>query len=159
MQPCIDEVVDNLDSLSFESTSTTTGSETTMWAPPSGDPRRDAIRRHQSALRLEDFHFLRRLGSGDIGSVYLVELKCTGGCMFAAKVMDKEELESRNKEGRAWIERGILELLDHPFLPSLYATLDSPRWSVLLTEYCPGGDLHVLRQSLPDKRFHEAAVR
>ncbi|PSR98037.1 Serine/threonine-protein kinase [Actinidia chinensis var. chinensis] len=159
MQPYIEEVTDDLDALSFESTSTTTGSETSTWAPSSGDPRRDAILRHQSALRLEDFHFLRRLGSGDIGSVYLVELKCTVGCVFAAKVMDKEELESRNKEGRAGIERGILELLDHPFLPSLYATLDSPRWSVLLTEFCPGGDLHVLRQRQPDMRFHEAAVR
>ncbi|CBI40246.3 unnamed protein product, partial [Vitis vinifera] len=50
-------------------------------------------------------------------------------------------------------------MLDHPFLPTLYATLDSPRWSCLLTEFCPGGDLHVLRQRQPDKRFHEATVR
>ena len=79
--------------------------------------------------------------------------------MFAAKVMDKKELVSRYKEGRARIEREILEMLDHPFLPTLYATLESPRWSCLLTEFCPGGDLHLLRQRQPHKRFHEAAVR
>ncbi|KAL0303558.1 UNVERIFIED_CONTAM: Serine/threonine-protein kinase D6PKL1 [Sesamum radiatum] len=50
-------------------------------------------------------------------------------------------------------------MLDHPFLPSLYATLDSPRWSCLLTEFCPGGDLHVLRQRQLGKRFEEDAVR
>lgn len=50
-------------------------------------------------------------------------------------------------------------MLEHPFLPPLYATLDSPRWSCLLTEFCPGGDLHVLRQRQPDRRFDEAAVR
>ena len=80
-------------------------------------------------------------------------------CMFAAKVMDKKELVGRNKDGRAKIERDILEILDHPFLPTLYATLDTPRWSCLLTEFCPGGDLHVLRQNQPDKRFGEPAVR
>lgn len=88
-----------------------------------------------------------------------MELKEGNGCLFAAKVMDKKEMASRNKDSRARIERQILEMLDHPFLPTLYATLDSPRWSCLLTEFCPGGDLHVLRQRQPDKRFDEAAVR
>ncbi|XP_059307702.1 protein kinase G11A-like [Lycium ferocissimum] len=112
-----------------------------------------------SGLSLEDFFFIQKLGSGDIGSVYLVELKGNKGCLFAAKVMDKEELVSRSKEGRATTEREILEMLDHPFLPTLYTTLDTDKWSLLLTEFCPGGDLHVLRQRLPEKRFDEAAVR
>ncbi|KAL0370171.1 UNVERIFIED_CONTAM: Serine/threonine-protein kinase KIPK1 [Sesamum angustifolium] len=50
-------------------------------------------------------------------------------------------------------------MLDHPFLPTLYAAIDSPKWSCLLTEFCPGGDLHVLRQRHPCKRFPESAVR
>ncbi|XWS56328.1 hypothetical protein CRYUN_Cryun09bG0076400 [Craigia yunnanensis] len=130
-------------------------------APPR-DPCWLAIQRVKSdnnVLTLADLRFVHRLGSGDIGSVYLVELKGASGCFFAAKVMDKKELVSRNKENRARIEREILESLDHPFLPTLYATLDCPRWSCLLTEFCPGGDLHVLRQRQPDKRFHETAVR
>ena len=45
--------------------------------------------------------------------------------MFAAKVMDKKELVSRNKDGRSKTERDILKILDHPFLPTLYATLDT----------------------------------
>lgn len=119
-------------------------------------------RRHLSKARklmLDDFNFLQRLGNGDIGTVYLVELKGNRGGYFAAKVMDKEELAYRNKESRAGIEREILEMLDHPFCPSLYATLECPRWSCLLTEFCPGGDLHLLRQRQPDKRFNEDIVR
>ncbi|KAK6138448.1 hypothetical protein DH2020_027823 [Rehmannia glutinosa] len=50
-------------------------------------------------------------------------------------------------------------MLDHPFLPTLYAAIDSPKWSCLLTEFCPGGDLHVLRQRQPYKRFPDSAVR
>ncbi|KAF2292630.1 hypothetical protein P3X46_013971 [Hevea brasiliensis] len=154
--------------------STSSGSETTWTSsnisstsskphrPPPCDHCWRAILRsnyENSILTLTDLRFVHRLGSGDIGSVYLVEVKGGNGCLFAAKVMDKKEMESRNKESRAKIEREILEMLDHPFLPTLYATLDSPRWSCLLTEFCPGGDLHVLRQQKPDKRFDEAAVR
>lgn len=73
--------------------------------------------------------------------------------------MDKRELAGRNKEGRARTEKEILEMLDHPFLPTLYSSIDSPKWSCLLTEFCPGGDLHVLRQRQPLKRFPESAVR
>ncbi|CAA0825213.1 Protein kinase superfamily protein [Striga hermonthica] len=79
--------------------------------------------------------------------------------LFAAKVMDRKELAGRNKEGRARTEKEILEMLDHPFLPTLYAAVDSPKWSCLLTEFCPGGDLHVLRQRQPCKRFPDSAVR
>ncbi|KAI3427715.1 Protein kinase domain-containing protein [Psidium guajava] len=186
-RPCTEDSADDLRSLSFNSAasavdtvkrSPSSGSET-MWTPssvvsassvkphahtPSDDPRWDAIRRAMEArddskLGLGDLRFIYRLGSGDIGSVYLVKLKGGGECMFAAKVMDRKELAGRNKEGRARIEREILEMLDHPFLPTLYATLDCPRWSCLLTEFCPGGDLHVLRQRQPERRFGESAVR
>lgn len=141
---------------------TTAGAEWTFTArnhAPSSDPCWDAIERGGGTLGLGDLRFVQRVGSGDIGSVYLVELKGSNGCLLAAKVMDKKELVARNKDTRAKVEREILQVVDHPFLPTLYASLDSPRWSCLLTEFCPGGDLHVLRQRQPDKRFHHAAVR
>ncbi|KAI4352594.1 hypothetical protein L6164_006830 [Bauhinia variegata] len=168
-----DDLADDFDNLSCNSTTMAT-TTTTEWtssslASPSSkrhasssNPCWDAIQRLKSnsaGLGLNDLRFIHRLGSGDIGSVYLVELKGSNGCMFAAKVMDKKELVTRNKERRARAEREILEMLDHPFLPTLYATLDSSRWSCLLTEFCPGGDLHVLRQRQLEKRFDEAAVR
>ncbi|CAM0151464.1 unnamed protein product [Urochloa decumbens] len=122
------------------------------------------------SVSLSDIRFLRRLGAGDIGSVYLAEVKAkekptngggagVGSVLVAAKVMDRKELEGRNKEGRARTEREILEAVDHPFLPRLYGVADGDRWSCLLTEFCPGGDLHVLRQRQPNRRFSEAAVR
>lgn len=188
MQQCMEyntESID-MDALSIDSPSSTSsttpevklstssGSEAVTWPSsrlgsysikphaPSKDACWDAVRRFQAEvgqLSINDLRFIRRVGSGDIGSVYLVEIKGAEGCVFAAKVMDKEELASRCKESRANIEKEILEMLDHPFLPALYATLDSDRWSCLLTEFCPGGDLHILRQRQPDRRFNEAAVR
>ncbi|XP_071707359.1 protein kinase G11A-like [Rutidosis leptorrhynchoides] len=134
-------------------------SPTTTTTTTTKDDIRRLVKANGATLNLDDLRFVQRLGSGDIGSVYLVELKCAEGCMLAVKVMDKEELISRDKESRAKIELEILKMLDHPFLPSLYASLEVDQWSCLLTEFCPGGDLHVLRQRQPDRRFDEAAVR
>ncbi|ESR37541.1 hypothetical protein CICLE_v10028453mg [Citrus x clementina] len=181
MEPWLDDLSDDLQSVSFTSTNTTattinrstsSGSfDATASLTPapsahssfSSKPKSTTTTTH--SLSFSDIRFSLRIGSGDIGSVYLTELKnqdsksINNNSLFAAKVMDKKELASRSKEGRARTEREILELLDHPFLPTLYASIDSQRWLCLLTEFCPGGDLHVLRQRQRNKRFDEAAVR
>lgn len=121
----------------------------------------DAIRSITTASGesgLRHFGFLQKLGSGDIGSVFLTELRQTGW-LFAMKVMDKQALQFRNKLSRAQMEKEILQVLDHPFLPSLYAHIDDGQYSCLVMEFCPGGDLHVLRQQQPMKRFNDKAVR
>ena len=125
------------------------------------DPRWKAIhavRTRDSVLGMSHFRLLKRLGCGDIGSVYLSELSGTR-CYFAMKVMDKASLASRKKLNRAQTEREILQLLDHPFLPTLYTHFETDRFSCLVMEFCPGGDLHTLRQRQPGKYFSEYAAR
>ncbi|KAJ7976085.1 serine/threonine-protein kinase KIPK-like [Quillaja saponaria] len=127
----------------------------------SKDVRWEAIRHvrmQQGVLGLEHFNLLRKLGCGDIGTVYLAELISTN-CLFAIKVMDNEFLARRKKMPRAQTEREILRMLDHPFLPTLYAQFTSDNLSCLVMEYCPGGDLHVLRQKQPGRNFLEPATR
>ncbi|CAN0924403.1 Serine/threonine-protein kinase D6PKL2 [Linum grandiflorum] len=109
-------------------------------------------------LGLGHFRLLRKLGCGDIGSVYLAELRDTG-CLFAMKVMDKGMLAGRKKLLRAQTEKEILGLLDHPFLPTLYSHFETDKFSCLLMEFCSGGDLHMLRQRQPGKHFTEQAAR
>ncbi|RCV37057.1 hypothetical protein SETIT_8G032200v2 [Setaria italica] len=188
-----DLAVDELQSLSFGSSSRSRSASTVSTAtascstsssgplhhlplPPRSTTPTAAAASTQTIPRLgpvslSDIRFLRRLGAGDIGSVYLAEVRAkkekpnggggagVGAVLVAAKVMDRKELEGRNKEGRARTEREILEAVDHPFLPRLYGVAEGDRWSCLLTEFCPGGDLHVLRQRQPHRRFSEAAVR
>ncbi|CAI9765147.1 unnamed protein product [Fraxinus pennsylvanica] len=117
-----------------------------------------AIRSREGILGMSHFRLLKRLGCGDIGSVYLSELSGTRR-FFAMKVMDKASLASRNKLSRAQTEREILQLLDHPFLPTLYTHFETDRFSCLVMEYCPGGDLHTLRQRQSGKHFSEYAAR
>ncbi|KAG8045453.1 hypothetical protein GUJ93_ZPchr0008g12517 [Zizania palustris] len=126
-----------------------------------GDCRWEAIQTascKDSPLSLVHFKLLKRLGYGDIGSVYLVELRGTY-TFFAMKVMDRESLISRNKVIRAQTEREILGLLDHPFLPTLYTHFETDKFYCLVMEYCCGGNLHSLRQKQPSKHFSEQAAR
>ncbi|XP_057461630.1 serine/threonine-protein kinase D6PK-like [Actinidia eriantha] len=116
------------------------------------------VRAKDGALGLSHFRLLKRLGCGDIGSVYLSELSGTKS-YFAMKVMDKTSLASRKKLLRAQTEREILQSLDHPFLPTLYSHFETEKFSCLVMEFCPGGDLHTLRQKQPGKHFSEQAVK
>lgn len=127
----------------------------------SKDVRWEAIRHvrmQHGAMALKHFNLLKKLGCGDIGTVYLAELIGTN-CLFAIKVMDNEFLARRKKMPRAQTEREILRMLDHPFLPTLYAQFTSDNLSCLVMEYCPGGDLHVLRQRQLGRSFPEPAAR
>ncbi|KAL1560001.1 Serine/threonine-protein kinase d6pkl2 [Salvia divinorum] len=117
-----------------------------------------ALRSRDGVIGLSHFRLLKRLGCGDIGSVYLAELTGTK-CYFAMKVMDKASLAGRKKLLRSQTEREILQALDHPFLPTLYIHFETDKFSCLVMEFCPGGDLHTLRQRQPGKYFSEQAVK
>lgn len=127
----------------------------------SKDLRWEAIRsaeKNQGTLNMKQFKLLKRLGCGDIGTVYLAELMGTN-CLFALKVMDGEFLKTGKKMLRAQTEKEIMQMLDHPFLPTLYYHFSTEKHSCLVMEYCPGGDLHVLRQKQPARCFSEQAAR
>jgi serine/threonine protein kinase len=75
-------------------------------------------------LRLRHFARVRQLGSGDVGMVDLVQL---AGCThrYALKSLEKREMLERNKVGRVRTEQAILSRVDHPFLATLYGTLQT----------------------------------
>ncbi|MED6198924.1 Protein kinase PINOID [Stylosanthes scabra] len=118
---------------------------------------------HHGRVGLDHFRLLRRLGSGDIGNVYLCQIRnpVVGlpQCFYAMKVVDREALAIRKKLHRAEMEKEILGMLDHPFLPTLYTQFDASHYSCLLMEFCPGGDLYAARQRQPSKRFSIASAK
>ncbi|KVI09242.1 serine/threonine-protein kinase D6PK-like [Cynara cardunculus var. scolymus] len=127
----------------------------------SKDLRWEAVysaQKQHGSLHIRHFKLIKKLGGGDIGAVYLAEL-IGSNCFFALKIIDNELLALRKKATRAQTEREILQLLDHPFLPTLFFQFTTDKYSCLVIEYCPGGDLHVLRQKQPNKCFSEEATR
>nr|AML77585.1 putative LOV domain-containing protein [Masdevallia yungasensis] len=109
-------------------------------------------------IGLKHFRPVKSLGSGDTGSVHLVEFVESGEC-FAMKAMDKNVMLNRNKVHRVSAEREILDTLDHPFLPTLFASFQTKTHICLVTDYCPGGELFLLLDRQPRKVLKEDAVR
>nr|AML78399.1 putative LOV domain-containing protein [Trianthema portulacastrum] len=109
-------------------------------------------------IGLKHFKPVRPLGAGDTGSVHLVEL-CGTGEFFAMKAMDKNAMLNRNKVHRACAEREILDKLDHPFLPALYASFQTKTHICLITDYYPGGELFLLLDRQRFKVLKEDAAR
>ncbi|KAL2244630.1 protein kinase PINOID [Sesamum indicum] len=141
--------------------------------PTSSPEQQAALRPHRSsdssfqAIRLKtnlsfrDFSLVRQIGSGDIGRVYLCRLRGAEdeGRLYAMKVVDNEVLSLKKKTQRAETERKIMRLLDHPFLPTLFAEFAASHFSCVVMEYCSGGDLHSLRHKQPQKRFSLGSAR
>ncbi|XP_050224740.1 protein kinase PINOID [Mercurialis annua] len=162
--------------LSFELLTARSSPENLTLKPHrSSDFAYSAIRR-KTGLTFRDFQLLRRIGSGDIGTVYLCRLTRKHNqenddeydvvkeqddelCCYAMKVVDKEALRVKKKVHRAEMERKILKMLDHPFLPTLYAEFEASHFSCIVMEYCSGGDLHSLRHKQPHKRFSLTSAR
>ncbi|KAK3412880.1 phototropin-2 [Eucalyptus grandis] len=109
-------------------------------------------------IGLQHFKPIRPLGCGDTGSVHLVELQDTGE-LFAMKAMEKSMMLNRNKVHRACIEREIISLMDHPFLPTLYSSFQTSTHVCLITDFCPGGELFALLDKQPMKIFTEDSAR
>lgn len=50
-------------------------------------------------------------------------------------------------------------MLDHPFLPTLYASFQTSTHVCLITDFCPGGELFALLDKQPMKIFKEESAR
>ncbi|KAA8514868.1 hypothetical protein F0562_018047 [Nyssa sinensis] len=120
---------------------------------------RSATFSRKTGLNFRDFKLVRQIGSGDIGKVYLCQLRDDESCFYAMKVVDREVLALKKKIQRAEMERKILKMLDHPFLPTLYAEFEASHFSCVVMEFCSGGDLHSLRHKQPHKRFSLNSAR
>ncbi|BAF30287.1 protein kinase PINOID [Oryza sativa Japonica Group] len=169
----------SLSRLSFDcSPSAAVAAAATSCSPPrasvllrphrSGDVAWAAIRAASTTsaapLGPRDFKLVRRIGGGDIGTVYLCRLRSSpereSPCMYAMKVVDRRAVARKQKLGRAAAEKRILRQLDHPFLPTLFADFDAtPHFSCAVMEFCPGGDLHSLRHRMPSRRFPLPSAR
>ncbi|XP_047325397.1 protein kinase PINOID-like [Impatiens glandulifera] len=118
------------------------------------------FRRKVSGLSFRDFRLVQQIGSGDIGRVYLCNLHGhDDNSFYAMKIVDRQILAAKKKLHRAEMERKILKMLDHPFLPTLYAEFEASNFSCVVMEYCSGGDLHSLRHKQPQKRFPLSSAR
>lgn len=111
------------------------------------------------SIHLRHLKLLRHLGTGNLGRVFLCHLRdYDHNTQFALKVVDRDSLSSK-KLNQVQTEAQILSLLDHPFLPTLYAHIEVSHYTCLLIDYCPNGDLHSLLSKQPSNRLPLESVR
>ena len=101
---------------------------------------------HNSAMSLNDFNILTRLGKGYYGTVFLVEHKATGG-IYALKEMKKKFLVDEERANSAQIERDVMIRSHHPFIVSMHFAFQSKSKVFIGMEYLTGGQLFRLVQA------------
>nr|AML76342.1 putative LOV domain-containing protein [Chloromonas rosae] len=117
-----------------------------------------SMQERDGKIKLMHFRRVKQLGAGDVGLVDLVQLQGTE-YKFAMKTLDKHEMQERNKVQRVLTEEQILTLVDHPFLATLFVTIQTDTHLHFVMEFCEGGELYGLLNSQPKKRLKEAHVR
>ncbi|PAA72881.1 hypothetical protein BOX15_Mlig007623g1 [Macrostomum lignano] len=104
-----------------------------------------------------DFAFLKVIGKGSFGKVFLAKRK-SDGRIFAVKVLQKEQIKKRNEVKHIMSERNVLvRNIEHPFLCALHMSFRTPDKLYFVLDYVNGGELffHLQRE----RSFSESRAR
>ena len=88
-----------------------------------------------------DFKFLKELGSGSFGRVFLVQHNKTNA-QFALKTIDKRLLVNEQEKANFLREVEIIYKIHHPNIVKLYGHFEDNIYCYLLMEYIEGGELY-----------------
>ncbi|OQR84605.1 cAMP-dependent protein kinase catalytic subunit alpha [Achlya hypogyna] len=97
-------------------------------------------------VQLNDLEILGILGIGTYGVVKLARHRPSGRAV-ALKVISKEYIVSMRQEKHIIRERFVHLRLRHPFVTTLYQTLQDDNCLYLVLEYLPGGELYTVVHS------------
>ncbi|KAG0263545.1 serine/threonine protein kinase psk1 [Mortierella polycephala] len=98
-------------------------------------------RRPKHKMSPDDFKFLKVIGRGAYGKVYLVRHISTNA-LYAMKVLKKASIIVHAKDTECTMsERKILEAIRHPFIVKLHYAFQTDHRLYLILEYASGGEL------------------
>ena len=93
-----------------------------------------------NTIELNDLLFVKALGSGNYGSVSLVQSK-KNKYTYAIKGISRKQINYEQLHNNLELERSILLQIDHPFIVKLVKTLKDDRFIYFLMEYIHGKEL------------------
>ncbi|XP_050420315.1 serine/threonine-protein kinase Sgk2-like isoform X2 [Adelges cooleyi] len=104
-----------------------------------------------------DFVFLRIIGKGSFGKVYLAEHK-SESTHYAVKVLDKKHILARNEVKHIMCERNVLlKNINHPFLVGLHYSFQTKDKLYFVLDFINGGELFYHLQK--EVRFSESRAK
>uniref|UniRef100_A0A1J3IBM9 non-specific serine/threonine protein kinase n=1 Tax=Noccaea caerulescens TaxID=107243 RepID=A0A1J3IBM9_NOCCA len=110
---------------------------------------------------------LSLLGRGAKGVVFLVrDNNDQDDKLLALKVILREAIEKKKKKTtrndeykRVSFEQEVLSRFDHPLFPSLHGVLSTDKVIGYAIDYCPGKNLHSLRNMQSESMFSDEIIR
>lgn len=107
-------------------------------------------------ISLSDFTFIKLLGSGASGRIFLVQKKSSSN-YYAMKAMKKQEISKKKHQEYAFNELKILQKNECPYICSLKYSFQTQDFLYLAMDFLAGGDLFFhLRQ---ENAFPEEKAR
>jgi protein-serine/threonine kinase len=121
-------------------------------------PSKVPVKKPKATKRVtkDDFQFIRVLGRGSFGKVYLVQ-KRDNKKYYALKSLKKEEVINKNQKENAMTEKSVLQKSNFPFVVQLKYSFQSETMLYFVMDYLPGGELfsHLRRKG----KFNEETTR
>ena len=109
-----------------------------------------------------DFEFLKLIGVGTYGNVFLVSDKKNKN-LYGAKEISKKSIITETQMNNIKIEREIMSKFNHPFLMKLEYAFESKKNYYLLSKFMNGGELnfHIYKENFfPEEKakFYAAEI-
>jgi len=109
-------------------------------------------------MNIKNFEFIRFLGKGAYGIVWLVKRKATGD-FYAMKIVDSADRDTLNRLAALKAEKDIYEVLEGDFVVKAIWTFNHKNFICFVTEYMIGGDFNTFledsgRLDEVDARFY-----
>eukprot|EP00927_Polykrikos_kofoidii_P084773 TRINITY_DN9032_c1_g1_i2.p1 TRINITY_DN9032_c1_g1~~TRINITY_DN9032_c1_g1_i2.p1 ORF type:complete len:805 (+),score=175.42 TRINITY_DN9032_c1_g1_i2:54-2417(+) len=114
------------------------------------------MRESRKQVTIQDFDFIKVIGTGAFGIVRLCRKKDTGE-IFAMKQMSKKEMVYKNQVSHIRAEKDALSAAKDNWVIGLHYTFQDEKFLYMVMDYLPGGDLmtHLMRKDT----FTEAETR
>lgn len=109
-------------------------------------------------VKLEDFQFLRLIGVGSYGKIY-VATKKNSSKLYAIKILNKKNTYNQIEKQNIKTERTVLAKLNHPFIMKLYYAFQTKSNLYFITQFMYGGELNYHIYKEPNNYFAEDKAR
>jgi len=119
-------------------------------------------RKNVIKVKMEDFSFIRLIGLGTYGKVF-VATKKSNNKLYAIKILNKKQICILKLKKSIKTERILLEKFNHPFIMKLEYAFQSKKSLYLITPFMPGGELnyHIYKENFFEEnkaKFYAAEI-
>ena len=109
-------------------------------------------------VKLEDFKFIRLIGIGSYGKIYVASKKSSNK-LYAIKILNKKNVHNTIEFQNIKTERTVLAKLNHPFIMKLYYAFQTKGNLYFITQFMQGGELNYHIYKEPNNYFSEEKAR